>query len=106
MRTIDISPGDMETVMGILRVHAPGREVWVFGSRITGSAKPFSDLDLAVMGDKPLPSSALAEMKESFSESNLPFKVDVVEWADTSPQFRKIIEDRHEVLQEAAQTHG
>ena len=32
----------------------PNRKVWAFGSRATGTTKPFSDLDLAILGDQPL----------------------------------------------------
>jgi type I restriction enzyme S subunit len=49
-------------------------------------------LDLVVMADKPLATMRLADLKEEFSESDLPFKVDVVDWAATKEGFRKIIE--------------
>ncbi|MGB4347710.1 MAG: hypothetical protein WBJ21_15095 [Burkholderiaceae bacterium] len=33
----------------------------------------------------------LADLSEAFSESDLPWKVDIVDWANTSDAFRKII---------------
>lgn len=92
MPEFDIKPVDLETVRSILHRHVAGREVRAFGSRVTGKVKPFSDLDLVVMGSEPLPASVLADLKDAFSESDLPFKVDIVDWAETQESFRKIIE--------------
>lgn len=91
MPPIDIKPSDLDIVTTILRRHVPDREILIFGSRVTGSAKPFSDLDLAVMGDQPLSSALLGQLNDAFDESNLPFKVDIVDWAATNPSFKQII---------------
>lgn len=88
---VQISPSDLEIVCDILKRHVPDREVWAFGSRVTGNAKTYSDLDLVVMGETPLSLTVSGALSDEFSESNLPFKVDVVDWATTSPAFRKII---------------
>ena len=46
---IDLDQTERKIVNQILRKHIPNDvEVWVFGSRATNSAKPFSDLDLAL----------------------------------------------------------
>lgn len=100
LKPIDVAPVDLETVRDILSRFVPDREVRAFGSRVSGTAKPFSDLDLAVMGNGAMPSAVLADMKEAFSESNLPFKVDVVDWATTKETFRRIMEKEFVVVQE------
>jgi predicted nucleotidyltransferase len=99
-RRLELRPGELEMVRGILQRHVPEREVWAFGSRVQGNAKPFSDLDLAVLGEQPLELSIQAELAEEFSESDLPFKVDIVDWATTSERFRQIIRKEYVVLQE------
>nr|WP_252348510.1 nucleotidyltransferase domain-containing protein [Gluconobacter sp. P5B12] len=81
--------------MHILNEIVPDREVRAFGSRVTGKAKPFSDLDLAVMGDEPLPLETRGRLEEAFSESDLPWKVDVLDWAQAERDFQKIIADTH-----------
>ena len=91
MSEIDISPTDLRIVREILERHVSDRKVWAFGSRVNGKAKPYSDLDLVVMGDAPLSLPVSAALSHDFSESDLPFKVDVVDWATTSPAFREII---------------
>jgi type I restriction enzyme S subunit len=99
VKSIDIKSAELESVREILARHVPEREVRAFGSRVAGPAKKFSDLDLAVMGEIPLPSSILANLEEDFRESDLPFKVDVVDWATTKESFRKIIERNSVVVQ-------
>jgi predicted nucleotidyltransferase len=70
---------------------APGREVRAFGSRALEKAKPFSDLDLAVMGESPLGDSVLADLLEAFRETDLPFRLDVLDWAETGESFRQVV---------------
>ena len=86
------SPDLWKIVRDILHKHVPQYEVWAFGSRAKGKAKPYSDLDLAIISDTPLSLETTAAMAEEFSESDLPWRVDVVDWATTSESFRKIIE--------------
>jgi len=86
---IDITPEERALVLRILNDIVPDREVQAFGSRVTGTAKPFSDLDLAVMGDKPLPLKMRVRLEEAFAESELPWKVDVLDWAQTDTEFRE-----------------
>lgn len=58
-----------------------------------------SDLDLAVIGEQPLSMGVSGALAEAFSESDLPWRVDVVDWATTSETFRRIIERDKVVVQ-------
>jgi type I restriction enzyme S subunit len=89
---IDIRPHQWAIVQTILQKHVPDREVWAFGSRAKWTAKEYSDLDLAILGDQPLGLVVSAALADDFTESDLPWKVDVVDWETTSESFRKIIE--------------
>lgn len=95
---IDIRSDHLEIVKQILEKHLAGYEVWAFGSRITGKAKKFSDLDLVVITTKPLPTLTIALLKENFSESDLPFKVDVLDWSTISDEFKRRIKQKYEVI--------
>lgn len=106
MSEIDISPEDLRSILDILRIHVPEYEVWAFGSRVNGQAREFSDLDLALKTDKPLPPIRLVELKDAFSESDLPFRVDIVDWAAISGDFRKIILNKYVVLQKSGHVAG
>jgi type I restriction enzyme S subunit len=104
--TIDIEPYHLRIVTDILRRHVPRHPVWAFGSRATGTAKPYSDLDLAIITDQPLPLASQAALAEAFSESDLPWRVDVVDWSTTSESFRKIIARDKVVLQPPGAVRG
>lgn len=97
---IDIRPDHWQIVRDILRKHVPQYEVWAFGSRAKWLAKQYSDLDLAIITDRPLSLAISAALADDFSESDLPWKVDVVDWATTGESFRKIIERDKVVVQE------
>jgi len=101
MPPIDIRPEQWRIVRAILQEHVPQFAVWAFGSRVRGTAKPYSDLDLAIITDHSLPLATRASLAEAYSESDLPWKVDVVDWATTGESFRKIIEQDKVVVQEA-----
>lgn len=51
-----------------------------------------SDLDLVIITDQPLPLSIQGALADAFSDSDLPWRVDVVDWATTSDSFKAIIE--------------
>ncbi len=82
----------------ILHDKVPELEVRAYGSRVNGSAEKYSDLDLALVGDGPLDWREIAALKDAFSESDLPFMVDIVDWHAISPEFRKIIEQDYELI--------
>ena len=104
---IDIQPDQWAIVRDILQKHVPGHVVWAFGSRATGTAKPFSDLDLAVISEHPMSLDLGAHLGEDFSQSNLPWRVDVVDWASSSDVFRAIIaRDKVVIQQPLAQPEG
>ena len=98
MRPIDASPADLETVRQILDMHVPEIEIRAFGSRVSWTARETSDLDLALMTDEPLDILRVALLREAFTNSDLPFRVDIVDWATTSDRFRKIIKRDHAVF--------
>lgn len=79
-------------VRDILRAHVSGSRAFAFGSRVHGTARPFSDLDLVVQSDAPLELVRLGALRSAFSESDLPIKVDVVDWSQLSPAFQRAIE--------------
>jgi predicted nucleotidyltransferase len=86
--------GDDEAaiVRRVLAAHLPkGAQAFIFGSRAVGGAGPYSDLDLALAGDRPLSFDILGQIAEALSESDLPYKVDIVDLATTEPAFRERI---------------
>ena len=89
--SIDLRPDHWDIVRETLQRHVPDRSVLAFGSRATWTAWDYSDLDIAIMGKVPLPQSTLWNLKEEFVESELPFRVDIVEFARLEDDFRGIV---------------
>ena len=96
---IAVSEADWSIIRNILRAHVPDCTAWAFGSRATGRAKQYSDLDLAINGGKPLGIDLAAQLAEAFAESDLPYKVDIVDWTTASEAFKKVIERDRVVVQ-------
>src|SRR5665213_1839703 len=91
-RKLDLPEHDRQIVERILKARVPDRPVYAFGSRTTGRAGRRSDLDLAVDGTQELPTGIRVDLKEDFTESDLPIFVDVVDLNTVSQEFRKRIE--------------
>lgn len=89
---LDLTADHRRLVLGILETHLPrGSVVWVFGSRATGRARPLSDLDLAIDAGRCLTLDETASLAEAFSDSDLPYKVDIVDWHVIDEGFRQLI---------------
>ena len=97
---IDLNPKHLETIQHILAQYAPGCEVRAFGSRVKWTAKDYSDLDLAVIGRRRFNPKEMHRLTEAFEESNLPIRVDVVDWYAISEEFKRAIAAKYEVIQE------
>lgn len=91
---IDISKDNLEIVLSILKKFVPNSEIRVFGSRYNGTSKKYSDLDIAIVSDKELDWELISDIKESFQDSDITFRVDVLDWNTTEDYFKKIIIDK------------
>jgi predicted nucleotidyltransferase len=79
-------------VLDILAANLPkGSSAWVFGSRATGRARRYSDLDLAIDAGRRLTLDEFAMLGEAFSDSDLSYKVDLVDWHAIDERFRQAI---------------
>ena len=89
---IDLTPDDRGLVLRILKRFVPDAEIRAFGSRVTGTSKPWSDLDIAIVASAPVGLRLMAEIRDAFEESSLPFRVDLLDWNEISQSFRQAIE--------------
>jgi len=97
---IDVKPIEWEIIKNILSQIIPERLVWAFGSRVNGNKKEFSDLDIVILGEKPLAQEKEADIHNAFINSDLPFKIDIIIWSRTSDKFKSIINQSHKVIQQ------
>ena len=98
---LDLPQKHLQQVQALLREYAPDAEVWAYGSRVTGGGHEASDLDLVLRNPDDLreESRALYDLKEAFTESDLPIRVDVMDWARIPESFHREIERAHVVVQ-------
>ena len=99
---IDLAPVHKETVSIILAKLAPDCDVLAFGSRVKGTARKYSDLDLAIRGDGPLGFSRYARLRQAFEDSSLPINVDILDWHTIPESFRENIGKNYVIIQEGA----
>jgi predicted nucleotidyltransferase len=99
-RRIDLSSEHRQLVLDLLAQVLPASaQVWVFGSRATGRARRYSDLDLLIDAGRPLSRDEAALLREAFEESDLPYRVDIVDWHAIGDRFRSLIaEQRLELI--------
>ncbi len=97
---IAMNSSHLELVKKILHHHLPkGTSIWVFGSRARGQSKKYSDLDLAIdMNGEPIPIKLLSAICFDLEESDLPYKVDIVDWNTIDKTFQECIREDMEVL--------
>ena len=89
---IDIRPHDLTIVQDILKTVLPtGTHVFVFGSRAKWTTKRSSDLDLAIDAGRALTRNEDVCLSSEFMESDLPYKVDIVDLHNVSDSFKAII---------------
>lgn len=96
---IDIEEQYLDEIRRILAEHVPDCEVRAFGSRIEGTSREFSDLDLVLVGSEKLDWRKIESLKDAFSASDIPIIVDVVDFNAISDRFRKITEKNYKIIQ-------
>ncbi len=92
-----MSPRAYETLLRLLKQHLPDTAVWAYGSRVKGSARAHSDLDLVAFAS-PEQKMSVFDLKEALEESDLPFRVDLLIWDEIPTSFHWEIERDHITL--------
>ena len=96
---IDVAEHHLETIKRILAEYVGDCEVRAFGSRSNGKAEEYSDLDLAIIGNDKLEQRDKMLLREAFEESDLPFRVDIIDYNAVSESFRAIIDNDYDLVQ-------
>lgn len=101
LERLDMYPQHLNLLRELLHRHLPQVDVLAYGSRVNGNGHEASDLDLVVRHpiDPKQETSQLWEMKEALIESNLPIRVDIVDWAHIPASFHQEIERAYVVVQ-------
>lgn len=95
---IDLPSEALAVIKQLVTNHLPECEIRVFGSRVNATAKPYSDLDIALKCASPIDRRTMNRLKEALQESSLPIRIDVLDWNALSEEFKEVIEKSYEVL--------
>ena len=95
---LDLNPAYLKKVEHILSEQVPECEVRAFGSRVKGTARKYSDLDLALIGPERLGLRRLIRLSVALEQADLPIGVDVLDWHSIPESFRRGIERDYVVL--------
>ena len=100
-QSLALRPQHLAMLRDVLQQHLPQAEVWAYGSRVNGNGPDASDLDLVVRQPNDLKQQTheLGETQEAMSESNLPIRVEIVDWARIPASFQREIEQAYVVVQ-------
>jgi len=96
---LNVAEKHLKTIKRILAEYVSDCEVRAFGSRVSGTAKDYSDLDLAIIGKTKIKRRTRMLLREAFEESDLPFRVDVIDYNAIQKTFREIIEKNYKIIQ-------
>jgi uncharacterized protein len=90
---IILDPDHLALLRKVVGQVAPGVPAFVYGSRAHGrSLRPFSDLDICLKDTGPVAETTMSALREAFDASNLPIRVDVVDWHGLDIAFAERIE--------------
>lgn len=83
---------DWLLIKTLIRKQCPNAQIIFFGSRSTQTADTFSDYDVAIKANEALSLLSLSNIKESLANSDLPVKVDVLDYWRLEKSFQKYLD--------------
>ena len=94
LEKLDVEAKHFKEILAILKMHAPNSTVLAFGSRVSFTARPNSDLDLALICDNQTALVSIPRIVGDFQESNIPFRIDVLDYNRVPDNMKKNIDRR------------
>ena len=95
---IAASSEEFEIIIKILNAHIKKGKVYAFGSRYKNNNRKYSDFDIAIDTGEKLSFEFLNILKEAFEESDLPYRVDIIDYNNISDKFKKIVDGGNEII--------
>ena len=98
---IRVSSNEFDIIINILNTYIKKGKVYAFGSRYKNNNRKFSDFDIAIDIGEKLSFEFLTSLKDAFEESDLPYRVDIIDYNNISDKFKKIVDSGNEVIYNA-----
>jgi uncharacterized protein len=86
-----IDPESEKKILAILSALMPNVTIYLFGSRARGTHSPRSDIDIALKGTTLLSRHAIAELVRMLQASDIPYKIEIVDFNRVSDDMRASI---------------
>ncbi len=83
----------IDFVRSVICKYLDNADIYIFGSRAKNEYKEYSDIDIVIDGGAPLDKEKLLNINIELTESNIPYKVDVIDFFDITESFKNFIKD-------------
>lgn len=87
----NIDKTTQEKIINLIIALIPDAKIYLFGSRARGTHRKWSDIDLALDVGSVLPNVKIGEVKDVLAATNMPYKVDVLDFQNVSIDMQNII---------------
>jgi predicted nucleotidyltransferase len=74
-------------------LHGVNISLYLFGSWARKEEQNSSDIDLGIYYEEPLSTGTLARLRLAYEESNIPYRVEIVDLTESNINFRKKVMD-------------
>jgi len=88
---MELDPKYKLKIIAVLSALFPDATIYLFGSRARGTHYARSDIDVALDTGAKLPRVDVGEARDMLAESNIPYRIDVVDVRSVSEDMRKAI---------------
>ncbi|MGH7256651.1 MAG: nucleotidyltransferase domain-containing protein [Nitrospirales bacterium] len=90
----------LRQIRQIVRMHVPDEtdRVLLFGSWATLGSQPTSDVDIGILGSKPVDELAMAKIREEIERLPTLRKIEVVDLNRVEARFRESVQRHAEIL--------
>lgn len=95
---IDLQDSYRKQIIEAVNRHLSEAEVLIYGSRVKGTAKPYSDVDIIIKSNRRINESVLADIRDELSDSDIPYIIDLSDWHSLSDAFKSVISDSCKLL--------
>lgn len=87
----------IEHIFRSILLHKWKGRIWIFGSRAAGRYRNYSDIDLLLDGD-PCSILIISLISEALENTNLPFKIDLVDIHKLAPEYAVSVDASKKLL--------
>lgn len=80
-----------QKIIAVISALIPDAKIYLFGSRVRDTNAEWADIDIALDAGRPLSLQDVDEVKSMFGESNIMYKIDVVDFHQINDVMREEI---------------